>query len=177
MPEWETHRKWAKRFLEWGDLDYSVESLDHLVDFPLEHDFLSEDEHDFNRRVWRDTGNRNSIYNAFGEKGLLIMDLHYCLDFLKEETAPRVFRQKWRSMFPSIDEDKLNIYPSVVDLARYLAGKVRDLGVEKRIFKFVIVNFREIMTDLVFENGYDPEELRDWNNSNFNRLLEDLESV
>ena len=177
MPEWKTHRKWAKRFLEWGDLDYSAERLEHLVDFPAEHDFLPVEDHDFNRRIWRDAGNRNSIYNAFGDKGLLIIDLHYCLDFLKEETAPQVFKQKWRYMFPSIDVEKLDIYPSVIDLARYLASKVRDLDIKMRVFKFVIVNFREIMTQLVSENGYDPEKLRDWNNSNFNQLIEELESV
>ena len=177
MPKLKTHSGWAKRFLEWGDLDHSAENLEHLVDFPEEHDFLSGEDHDFNRRVWRDTGNRNSIYNAFGDMGLIIMDLHYCLDFLKEETAPRVFKQKWRSMFPNVDEEKLDIYPSIVDLARYLASKVKDLNIKRRVFKFVIVNFREIMTELALENGYEPEKLRDWDNSNFNQLIEELEAV
>ncbi len=177
MPEWETHRRWAKRFLEWGDLDHSDENLEHLVDFPQVSGFVPVETHDFNRRIWRDAGNRNHIHNAFGEMGDLIMDLHYCLDFLKEETDRKVFMQKWKLTFPGIDEKEIEIYPSIIELARYLASKVRDLDINMRVFKFVIVNFREIMAQLVREHGYDPGRLRDWDNSNFNRLIEELDSV
>lgn len=174
MARWSTHREWAERLLEWGESAPTADRLGDLVDFPRRRGFILP-EHDFNRRTWRSGGNRNAIYNAFGERGLLVMDLHYCLDFLKEETDPDIIRQRWRGTFPGIeDEEILEVYPSVTDLARYLAGKVKNLDIDREVFKFVIVNFREILRDLVSEHDYSPRRFRDWENSSFNRMLEEI---
>ncbi len=177
MALWKSHRKWAKRFLEWGNLDDPAGDPETLVDFPKEKGFILKD-HDFNRRPWRDFDNKNMIYNVFGEKGLLLMDLHYCLDFLKEKTDPQILKQKWK-VFPQYvrDEDLVDIHPSVINLARSLAIKVKDLNIDKKVFKFTIVNFREILSDLVSEHGYGSGKLKEWNNSSFNRIMKDLEII
>ncbi len=177
MALWKSHEKWAERFLEWGDLDHSVEDLEALINFPQEKDFTLPD-HDFNRRTWRDPGNKNAIYDAFGEKGLLAMDLHYCLDFLKEKTDPEKIKSKWKALNAYVKDENLpEIYPSVMDLARFLASKTKALDLDKEVFKFVLVNFRGILSDLTAEHGYESEKLRDWENSSFNRIMDGLKSV
>lgn len=181
MAKWKTHKKWVERFLEWGDSADSSEDLETLIDFPKEKGFITS-EHDFNRRIWRSRENRNIIQNAFGEEGLLAMDLHYCLDFLKEETYPEIIQQRWKvweATFPQIKE-KISedlLYPSVKELARYLATKTKNLNISKEVFKFVIVNFREILTQLTSEHGYKPEKLRDWKNPTFNLIFEELGDI
>ncbi len=180
MPEWKTHEKWVERFLEWGKLSDSIENIEILTSFPKEKDFIFQN-HDFNRRAWMDIENRSIAYYDFGELGLEIMDLHYCLDFLKEETDPKIIKRKWKifeAYFPeSPEKDIFNIYPSVIDLAGYLALKTKTLKISKDVFKFIIVNFREILTQLTSEHGYKTDELRDWKNSNFNRIIDELKTV
>lgn len=102
MPAWKTHQKWAGRFLQWGDKTYPSEDMADLIDFPERKEFLLPD-HDFNRRTWRDSENRSITYNAFGGMGIQVMDLHYCLDFLKEETSIGIIKQKGMMYFGSED--------------------------------------------------------------------------
>ncbi|KXA93880.1 hypothetical protein AKJ37_07265 [candidate division MSBL1 archaeon SCGC-AAA259I09] len=179
MPKWCTHRKWAKRFLEREDSEHGEIENEPLIEFPNNFKFLFHD-HDFNRRTWRDYDNRIMAYNTFGHKGLQIMDLHYCLDFLKEETDPQKIEQRlefWKVKFLDTERNIYKFYPSVKDLARHLAGKSKHLSINKKIFKFIIVNFREILTDLTHEHGYSSDKLNNWETSCFNKLLEDLTTV
>ncbi|KXB06668.1 hypothetical protein AKJ52_01855 [candidate division MSBL1 archaeon SCGC-AAA382C18] len=174
MPSWKTHRKWAERFLQWGNKTYPSEDITDLIDFPKKKEFLLP-HHDFNRRTWRDGENRAIIYNVFGKTGIQTMDLHYCLDFLKEETSLEIIKQKWM-MYPGIRHTP-EFYPSTTDLATWLAGKARNLDLDMEVFKFVIVNFREILTDIISEHDYSPEKLRNWQSESFNRIVEELEKI
>ena len=109
------------------------------------------------------------------------MDLHYCLDFIKEETDPEIIERKWKifeAYFPKAEKKNIfNIYPSVIDLAGYLAVKTKSLSINKEVFKFIIVNFKEILTQLTSEHGYETSKLRDWENSNFNKMMDVIRNI
>lgn len=169
---------WAERFLEWNDFKTQANGAD-LIDFPRRKEFIRPD-HDFNRRVWRSEENRSMIYYAFEERGLTIMDLHYCLDFLKEETSPQMVNQRIKiieSLYSGFRPDNFEIYPKVEELARNLAIKVKTLNIYRKAFKFVLVNFREILTDIISECEYEPKMLEDWNDNIFNRILDEVELI
>ena len=176
MPSWKVHQKWAERYLQWGSTTYPSEDIADLINFPEERDFVLP-KHDFNRRTWRNNENRSMIQNLFGDVGLQIMDLHYCLDFLKEETSSEIIEQKWTMMYPIVKDTLDFPYPSTIDLARRLAGKTKDLNLEMKVFKFVIVNFREILRDIISEHEYSPEKLKKWKSDSFNRILKELVAI
>lgn len=177
MPTWKIHKKWARRFLENGKRADLEKEVSNLITFPIDRNFLLTG-HDFNRRPWRDSGNRAIAFNVFGRKGLQLMDLHYCLDFLKEKTDPEIAKQKWMMMRPTGEEYwDFQFYPSTRRFAESLAGRVEPLNINIDVFKFVIVNFKELLGDVVLEHGIYPQEIRGWDDFTFNNMIEGLKNV
>ncbi|MFP4005229.1 MAG: hypothetical protein ACLFUR_00725 [Candidatus Hadarchaeia archaeon] len=148
-----------------------------LISFPRDKDFILRG-HDFNRRPWRNKENRTIAFNVFGRRGLRLMDLHYCLDLLKEESNPKIVKQRW-SMINSTRREIFfrDLYPSPRSFAKILAGKIEPLEIDRSVFKFVIVNFREILYDVISEHGIDPESIREWRDETFNEIIGELEAL
>lgn len=178
VPEWEIHRKWARRLLGTGQekWEWIIDDVNELIDFPEKQGWFVE--HDWTGVLFNEDVLRQELTRRHGRIGPLLADLHLGLDAIDARTDPKK-RSHWKSFAKAtqmaegtrgttinpvtgrpVPKFSLEVgdiirgttpgseYPEPEELINEIKDVLGDRGVDPIIQRFLADNLIEILEDV-----------------------------